>query len=91
MLKQILPMYGGNIEDAINDIKNLIKNEHTRKTVTIVTSKDGGKTIKKKRIKKDYILNVYYDEFLNVLVIFTKVDNGITERYFAPKNIINIY
>lgn len=91
MLKQILPMYGRSIEDAINNIKNLIKNEYTRKTITIVTSKDEGKTITKRRIKKDYILNVYYDEILNVLVIFTRVDNGTRERYFAPKDIINIY
>ena len=91
MLKQTLPMYGKSIEDAINNIKNLIKNEYTRKTITIVTSKDGGKTITKRRIKKDYILNVYYDEVLDVLVVFTKVDNGTKERYFAPKNIINIY
>ena len=91
MLKQMLPMYGKSIEDAINNIKNLIKNEYTRKTITIVTSKDGGKTITKRRIKKDYIVNVYYDEVLNVLVIFTNIDNGTKERYFAPKNIINIY
>jgi hypothetical protein len=87
----MLPMYGKTLGDAINNIKRLIKDEYTRKTVTIVYSKDEGKTIIKRRINKDKILNVYYDEILNVIVFYNQVENGTRERYFVPMQIINIY
>ena len=91
MLNTILPMYGKTLEEAINNIKRLIKDESTRKTITIVYSKDEGKTIIKRRIKKDKILNVYYDEILNVIVFYNCIENGTRERYFSPMQLINIY
>ena len=86
-----IKMYGKTIEDAINNIKRLSKNDIERKTITIVISKDGGRTIQKRQIKKRLFKNVYYDENLNVIVIYTYTDNGITEKYFNPNWIVNIY
>ena len=90
MLNMNLEMYGKTTKKAIENINRLSK-DNERKTITIVLSKDKGKTIYKKQIKKRVFKNAYYDDILKAIVVHAYTDNGFTERYFHPENIVNIY
>ena len=90
MLNMNLKMYGKTTKEAIEHIIKLSKYVE-RKTITIVLSKDQGKTIYKKQIKKRVFKDAYYDDKLKAIVIHTYTDDGFKERYFHPENIINIY
>ena len=90
MLNMNLEMYGKTTKKAIENINRLSK-DNERKTITIVLSKDKGKTIYKKQIKKRKFKNAYYDNLLKAIVICTYTDNGFIEKYYHPEDIVNIY